>query len=169
RDEGLRLLAQHVGRVVRRRVPVEVLHVAAGAVRLDDPVVIVGDVLHAVPLAPAGRHVERLAQARVPERVVAVPILPDEARPVAGVLELSVPRIEDYVVLKLLAAAANRRRRARDLADVQGALEAFPERAATSLSIARVRARLRDVYAVQGQRLKTLVALFRQVPRPARG
>ena len=79
------------------------------------------------------------------------------------------PRIEDYVVLKLLAAAANRRRRARDLADVQGALEAFPERAATSLSIAGVRARLRDVYAVQGQRLKTLVALFRQVPRPARG
>jgi len=91
-----------------------------------------------------------------------------ETRLVEG-LRVSVPRIEDYVVLKLLAAAANRRRRARDLADVQGALEAFPERAATSLSIAGVRARLRDVYAVQGQRLKTLVALFRQVPRPARG
>jgi hypothetical protein len=81
-------------------------------------------------------------------------------------IRVTVPRIEDYVILKLLAAAGDRRRRARDLADVQYALEAFPARGRTSLSVAGVRARLRDLYGVREQSLKDLVALFRQVPRP---
>ena len=127
---------------------------------------------HTWRYSPAGRTVDveiaAVASSSEPAGPFSVAFKHGETRLVEG-LRVSVPRIEDYVVLKLLAAAANRRRRARDLADVQGALEAFPERAATSLSIAGVRARLRDVYAVQGQRLKTLVALFRQVPRPARG
>jgi predicted nucleotidyltransferase len=79
---------------------------------------------------------------------------------------VTVPRVEDYVILKLLAASSDRRRHARDLADVQYTLEAFPARARTTLSVAAVRARLRDLYALRGQRLKDLVALFRQVPRP---
>ena len=80
--------------------------------------------------------------------------------------EVPVPRIEDYVILKLLAAAADRRRRARDLADVQYVFEAFRAEAANVLSIPRLRARLRDLYGVSGARLKELVALLRQVPRP---
>ena len=81
-------------------------------------------------------------------------------------MRVTVPRVEDYVILKLLAAAGDRRRHTRDLADVQYALEAFPARGRTSLSVAGIRARLRDLYEVRGQRLKDLVALFRQVPRP---
>jgi hypothetical protein len=81
--------------------------------------------------------------------------------------KITVPRIEDYVILKLLAAAADRRRRARDLADVQYALEAFPDR--DSLTVAAVRGRLRDLYGVRGAESKNLVALFRTVPRPAAG
>lgn len=79
------------------------------------------------------------------------------------------PRVDDYVILKLFAAAADRRRLARDLADVQHVLEAFPERAVTELSIPAVRARLRDLYGVRGERLKDMLALLRQVPRPAHG
>lgn len=78
--------------------------------------------------------------------------------------KVAVPRVEDYVILKLLAAAADRRRTARDLADVQYALEAFPDQ--PTLSIAAIRARLRDVYGVTGSRLKDLVGLLRLVPRP---
>ena len=65
---------------------------------------------------------------------------------------VAVPRLEDYVILKLLAAMADRRRTARDLADIQYAFEAFPEDAA--LSVAALRARLRDVYGVRGQRAR---------------
>lgn len=86
-------------------------------------------------------------------------------RTVEGV-RVNMPRVEDYVVLKLLAAAAERRRRARDLVDVQYALEAYPERLRTTLSVAGIRARLRDLYEVRGERLKELVTLLRQVPRP---
>jgi hypothetical protein len=84
-------------------------------------------------------------------------------------IEVVVPCVEDFVILKLLAAAADRRRRARDLADVQATLEAFAGRAGTRLSVPALRARLRDLYGLQGQRLKDVVAIFRQVPRPARG
>jgi len=76
----------------------------------------------------------------------------------------TVPRLEDYVVLKLLAAAAERRRTARDLTDIQFAFEAFPRD--VHLSLPALRARLRDLYGVRGQRLRDLVALLRQVPRP---
>jgi len=81
-------------------------------------------------------------------------------------VKVAVPRIEDYVILKLLAAASDRHRRARDLADVQYALESFPKQCGSTLSIAALRARLRDVYGTSGQQLKGLVALLRQVPRP---
>jgi hypothetical protein len=81
-------------------------------------------------------------------------------------VRVTVPTIEDFVILKLLAATADRRRRARDLADIQAALEAFPGR--ETLSIAAIRGRLRTGYGMTGERLKTLVALFRQVPRPPR-
>lgn len=78
-------------------------------------------------------------------------------------VRVTVPRVEDYVILKLLAAAADRRRTARDLADVQYALEAFHDR--RSLSVAAIRGRLRDVYGITGTQLKDLVAMLRQVPR----
>lgn len=86
-----------------------------------------------------------------------------ETTKIEGV-KVTVPRVEDYVILKLLAAAADRRRTARDLADIQYALEAFPDRA--SLSVAAVRARLRDTYGITGSRLKDLIGLLRLVPRP---
>ena len=76
-----------------------------------------------------------------------------------------VPRIEDYVILKLLAAIADLRRRNRDLTDVQYALEAFPEHAHGVLSVAALRARLRDLYGITGAPLKELVALLREVRR----
>jgi predicted nucleotidyltransferase len=76
-----------------------------------------------------------------------------------------VPRIEDYVILKLLAAVADRRRLTRDLADVQYALAAFPETAQPSLSISALRGRLRDLYGVRGPRLHELVALLRETRR----
>jgi hypothetical protein len=86
-----------------------------------------------------------------------------EARTIAGV-KVAVPRVEDYVILKLMAAASDRRRTARDLADIQYALEAFPDRA--GLSVPALRARLRHVYGITGSRLKDLVAMLRLVPRP---
>ena len=69
-------------------------------------------------------------------------------------VKVAVPRIEDYVVLKLLAAAADLRRRSRDLADVQYAIEAFPDHAGGILSVAGVRARLRDQYGITGAQLR---------------
>jgi hypothetical protein len=81
-------------------------------------------------------------------------------------MTVRVPRLDDFVILKLLAAAAETRRRSRDLTDVQYALEAFPDEAASgALSVARLRARLRDVYGVGGERLKEAVALLRDVRR----
>jgi predicted nucleotidyltransferase len=82
-------------------------------------------------------------------------------------IEVRVPRIEDYVILKLLAAVADRRRRARDLTDVQYAIEAFADDPSKGLSVAALRARLRDLYGITGRQLKELVALLRQVPRPS--
>ena len=83
-------------------------------------------------------------------------------------IRVPVPRLEDYVILKLLAAA-DRRRRARDLADVQFALQASATGSRGALSIAALRARLRELYGVRGQQLKDLVALLRQVHRAAHG
>ena len=80
-------------------------------------------------------------------------------------VRVSVPRIEDYVILKLLAAISDRRRRGRDLLDVQYALEASGGRA-PALSLPRLRGRLRTVYGVDGDRLKGAIALLRQVPKP---
>src|SRR5437762_6306091 len=57
----------------------------------------------------------------------------------------------------LLAAVAGRRRRARDLADVQSALETFAGRAGSRLSVPAMRARLRGLYGLQGQRLQDLI------------
>jgi len=82
-------------------------------------------------------------------------------------LHVKVPRIEDFVILKLLAAEANPRRRARDLADVQYAIEAYPEESSGRLSIPALRARMRNLYAVSGRRLKELTALLRALPRAA--
>jgi len=80
-------------------------------------------------------------------------------------VRVRVPTVEDWVILKLLAAAADARRRARDLADVQWALEAYPDRVATSLSVAAIRGRLRRLYRLGGERLRDVVALLRAVPR----
>jgi len=86
-------------------------------------------------------------------------------------VKVTVPRVEDYVILKLLAAAADQRRMTRDLADVQDTLAAFPEREHPPLSIPALRARLRNLYGVRGRQLTELVALLREVRRlvkPAR-
>jgi len=127
---------------------------------------------HAWRYCAGGRTVDleiaALASSTDPAGPFSVAFAQAETATIEG-MRVTVPRIEDYVILKLLAAASDRRRRARDLADVQYALEAFPARRRTSLSVAGIRARLRDLYEVQGQRLKDLVALFRQVPRPPAG
>jgi len=80
-------------------------------------------------------------------------------------VRVRVPTVEDWVILKLLAAAADARRRARDLADVQWTLQAYPERVATTLSVAAIRGRLRRLYGLAGERLRDVVALLRAVPR----
>jgi len=48
---------------------------------------------------------------------------------------------------------------------VQWALEAYPDRVATSLSVAAIRGRLRRLYRLGGERLRDVVALLRAVPR----
>jgi len=132
-----------------------------------------------VPRAPyvwrydaAGRTVDLeiagVASSTEPEGPFSVAFHHADTRVVEGI-EVTMPRIEDFVILKLLAAAADRRRRARDLADVQATLEAFARRAGTRLSVPALRARLRDLYGLQGQRLEDVVAIFRRVPRPERG
>jgi len=80
-------------------------------------------------------------------------------------VKVTVPRVEDYVILKLLAATADRRRMTRDLADVQDTLAAYPEREHPSLSIPALRGRLRDLYGFRGRQLMELVALLREVRR----
>src|SRR5262249_31539172 len=62
-------------------------------------------------------------------------------------------------------SSSRSRRRARDLADVQWALEAYPDRVATSLSVAAIRGRLRRLYRIWGRRLRDVVALLRAGPR----
>src|SRR6266478_6822478 len=109
-----------------------------------------------------------VASSTEPEGPFSVAFHHADTRVVEGI-EVTMPRIEDFVILKLLAAAADRRRRARDLADVQSALEAFAARAGSRLSVPAVRARLRDLYALQGQRLKDVMGMFRLVARSARG
>ncbi|HET6202023.1 MAG TPA: hypothetical protein VFI25_04375 [Planctomycetota bacterium] len=78
-----------------------------------------------------------------------------------------VPRIEDYVILKLLAVEADPRRSYRDLGDVQMVLEAFPELRSTRLSVQAIRARLRDPFGIPGPRLRAHTARFRAVHRVA--
>jgi len=112
-------------------------------------------------------EVAALASSTEPTGPFSVAFQHAERRTIEG-LRAAVPRVDDYVILKLFAAAADRRRLARDLADVQHVLDAFPERSATELSIPAVRARLRDLYGVWGERLKDMLALLRQVPRPAK-
>lgn len=78
-----------------------------------------------------------------------------------------VPRIEDFVILKLLAVEAEPRRSYRDLGDVQMVLEAFPELRPKRLSVEGIRARLRDLYGIAGPRLRSHAARFRAVHRVA--
>jgi predicted nucleotidyltransferase len=124
---------------------------------------------HAWRYAVRGRAVDleiaAVASSDTPRGPFSVAFQHAEKTTIEG-LKVTVPRLEDYVILKLIAAGADRRRRARDLADVQHALEAYPERARDSLAVAAVRARLRDLYDFKGQPLKELVGLFREVPRP---
>jgi predicted nucleotidyltransferase len=82
-------------------------------------------------------------------------------------VEAMVPTVEDYVILKLLAALDDPRRMNRDLADVQHVFAAFADRARTTLSVPAIRARLRDLYGIKGERLSDLAALLRRVPRPS--
>jgi hypothetical protein len=141
-----------------------------------DPAVMRAAGFRPVPRSPhawrykgRGRDVDleiaAVASSSVPQGPFSVAFQHAEKTTIEGI-RVTVPRIEDYVVLKLIAAGADRRRRAPDLADVQHALEAYPERGRDSLSVAAVRARLRDQYGFKGQPLKDLVALFREVPRP---
>jgi hypothetical protein len=80
--------------------------------------------------------------------------------------EVLTPRLEDYVILKLLAAHSDVRRRNRDLADVQSTFFAYPDLCSTTLSIPSLRSRLRDLYGIEDGKLRSLTALLRQVPRP---
>lgn len=91
-----------------------------------------------------------------------------ERRTIEGMRGVAVPRLDDWVILKLIAAHRDRRRRARDLADVQSAVESADDGARERLAIPRLRARLRDRYGLPKEVLHDLVALFRGVPRPRR-
>lgn len=117
---------------------------------------------------PAVVEVAAVASSREAKGPFSVAYHEAETRMIEG-LRVRVPRIEDYVILKLLAADADPRRRGRDLADVQFALEAYAERAAYELSVAALRARLRDRYGITGEKLRRIVALLRVVPRPRNG
>ena len=94
-------------------------------------------------------EIAAIASSTEPEGPFSVAFHHADPRVVEGI-EVTVPRIEDFVILKLLAAVADRRRRARDLADVQSALETFAGRAGARLSVPAVRARLRDLYVSRG-------------------
>ena len=77
-----------------------------------------------------------------------------------------IPQIDDFVILKLLAAAAHIRCHHRDLADVHAALAADPDAANIgALSVPRLRARLRELYRIGGSQLMDLVALLRLARR----
>jgi predicted nucleotidyltransferase len=85
-----------------------------------------------------------------------------ETRVIEGV-RVTVPRLDDYVILKLFAASAEARRRARDLTDIQFALDAYAKD--PLLTVPALRARLRDLYGVGGRKLKEMVELLRQARR----
>jgi antitoxin (DNA-binding transcriptional repressor) of toxin-antitoxin stability system len=122
---------------------------------------------HAWRFARRGTEVELQVAALASSRSLAGPfsVAFKEAVPrrIEG-CEVLTPRIEDYVILKLLAANSDVRRRNRDLADVQSTLFAYPELCATTLSIASLRARLRDLYGFKDTKLRRLTAFLRQVP-----
>lgn len=73
-------------------------------------------------------------------------------------VRVRVPRIEDYIVLKLIAADAEQRRFTRDLTDVRDALEST---AGSAVSISSLRARMRDLYGFPRDKLNRLVAILR--------
>ena len=124
---------------------------------------------HAWRFAARGRtaviEIAAVASSRDPKGPFSIAYREAERRNIEG-LRVPVPRIEDYVILKLLAADGDPRRRGRDLADVQFALEAHAEHSEGKLSVASLRARLRDVYGVGGEKLRRIVALLRAVPKP---
>jgi hypothetical protein len=124
---------------------------------------------HAWCFARRGAEVELQVAALASSSARAGPFSVAIAQAVARTIEgrkVLTPRIEDYVILKLLAAAAEVRRRNRDLADVQSTFFSYRELCATTLSIPSLRARLRDLYGIKDARLRRLTALLRQVPRP---
>jgi predicted nucleotidyltransferase len=112
-------------------------------------------------------EIAAIASSTVPSGPFSIAFQHAEQATIEGI-RVTVPRIDDYVVLKLLAAASDRRRHSRDLADVQYAVEAADGARARALTIPRIRARLRDLYGITGERLQALVELYRQVPRPRR-
>ena len=110
-------------------------------------------------------EIAAVASSSTPAGPFSVAFADAESRKIEGV-KVTVPRVEDYVILELLAALADRRRRARDLSDVQWGLERYADRIRTTLSIPRIRARLRDRYGSVDRRLAEIVAVYRSVPRP---
>jgi predicted nucleotidyltransferase len=148
-------------RVDRKELPEEPMQ-SAGFVRVEGSP-------HAWRFTRRGAEVELQVAALASSRSLAGPfsIAFKEAvsRKIEG-CEVMAPRIEDFVILKLLAANSEVRRRNRDLADVQSTFFAYAQLCSTTLSIASLRARLRDVYGIDGAKLRSLTTLLRQVPRP---
>lgn len=83
------------------------------------------------------------------------------ARTIEGA-RVMVPRLEDWVALKLIAALADPRRRMRDLLDVRWAVEGATGSQRRALSIPTLRARLRDAYGLSPVALRDAVALLRR-------
>lgn len=83
------------------------------------------------------------------------------ARTIEGV-RVMVPRLEDWVALKLIAALADPRRRMRDLLDVRWAIEGAAGGQRRALSVPAVRARLRDAYGLAPGALADAVTLLRR-------
>lgn len=109
-------------------------------------------------------EVAAVASSTADEGPFSVAVRHATTRRVEGI-DVPVPTVEDYVILKLIAAAADRRRSARDLVDVRSVFEAYPERLETTLSVPAIRARLRDEYGTRGRALTDLVAVYRRLPR----
>jgi hypothetical protein len=70
------------------------------------------------------------------------------------------PRLEDWVALKLIAALSGPRRRLRDLLDVRWAIEGATARQRRALSIPALRVRLRDAYGLAPTKLLDALALL---------
>jgi len=147
--------------VDRKELPEDAMH-AAGFERIPASP-------HAWRFTRRGTEVELQVAALASSRSLAGPfsIAFKEAVPrkIEG-CEVPTPRIEDFVILKLVAAHCDMLRRNRDLADIQSTLFAYPELSASTLSIPSLRARLRDLYGIKDTALRRLTALLRQVPRP---